>query len=37
MDNQVKGWFLSGSDPFNYEMGMDREVVHCGKSSGYLS
>ncbi|MGX9932912.1 helix-turn-helix transcriptional regulator [Virgibacillus salarius] len=36
MDNQVKGWFLSGSDPFNYEMGMDREVVHCGKSSGYL-
>ncbi|WP_409975107.1 helix-turn-helix transcriptional regulator [Bacillus sp. Bva_UNVM-123] len=36
MDNQMKGWFLSGSDPFNYEMGTDREVVHQGKASGYL-
>ncbi|HLR67459.1 MAG TPA: helix-turn-helix domain-containing protein [Virgibacillus sp.] len=36
MNKQVKGWFLSGSDPFNYEMGIDREVVHQGKASGYL-
>ncbi|MED4473887.1 MULTISPECIES: helix-turn-helix domain-containing protein [Bacillaceae] len=36
MEKQVKGWFLSGSDPFNYEMGIDRAVVHQGKASGYL-
>ena len=36
MDNKVKGWFLSGSDPFNYEMGIDRQVVRQGKASGYL-
>ncbi|KEZ47577.1 helix-turn-helix transcriptional regulator [Metabacillus indicus] len=38
MGNQgVKGWFLSGSHPFNYEMGLDRKVYHSGKSSGYLA
>ncbi|KKE77923.1 AraC family transcriptional regulator [Bacilli bacterium] len=36
MEKQVKGWFLSGSDPFNYEMGIDHEVVHQGKASGYI-
>jgi len=36
MEKQVKGWFLSGSDPFNYEMGLDHEIVHQGKASGYL-
>ncbi len=36
MDTRVKGWFLSGSNPFNYEMGIDHEVVHQGKASGYL-
>ncbi|MEK4800884.1 helix-turn-helix domain-containing protein [Oceanobacillus sp. FSL K6-0118] len=36
MEKQVKGWFLSGSDLFNYEMGIDRAVVHQGKASGYL-
>lgn len=36
METQVKGWFLSGSDPFSYEMGTDHEVVHQGKASGYL-
>lgn len=36
MDTKVKGWFLSGSNPFNYEMGIDHEVVHQGKASGYL-
>lgn len=36
METKMKGWFLSGSDPFNYQMGVDREVVHQGKASGYL-
>lgn len=36
MEPKVKGWFLSGSNPFNYEMGMDHEIVHQGKASGYL-
>ncbi|MFC7686274.1 helix-turn-helix transcriptional regulator [Ureibacillus sp. GCM10028918] len=36
MDRPIKGWMLSGSDPFNYEMGVDREIVHQGKASGYL-
>lgn len=36
MDRKVKGWFLSGSNPYSYEMGIDHEVVHQGKASGYL-
>ncbi|MFJ6207553.1 helix-turn-helix domain-containing protein [Lysinibacillus sp. NPDC092081] len=36
METKMKGWFLSGSNPFNYEMGIDHEVVHQGKTSGYL-
>lgn len=36
MEEKVKGWFLSGSHPFNYEMGTDKEVVHQGNVSGYL-
>lgn len=36
MDKSVKGWILSGSDPYNYEMGVDHAVVHQGKASGYL-
>ncbi|WP_213028909.1 AraC family transcriptional regulator [Shouchella tritolerans] len=36
MKTKMKGWFLSGSNPFNYEMGIDHEVVHQGKVSGYL-
>lgn len=36
MDRPIKGWFLSGADPFNYEMGVNREIVHQGKASGYL-
>ncbi len=27
-----KGWILSGSHPAEYEMGLDYEVVHQGKS-----
>jgi AraC-like DNA-binding protein len=37
MEKQVNGWFLSGSHLFNYEMGVDRKVVHTGKASGYLT
>jgi AraC-like DNA-binding protein len=36
MDKEVRGWFLSGTHPFNYEMGVDREIVHQGTVSGYL-
>ncbi|WP_369902018.1 helix-turn-helix domain-containing protein [Bacillus manliponensis] len=36
MEEQIKGWFLSGSHPFHYEMGTDREIVHQGRVSGYL-
>ncbi len=36
METKMKGWFLSGSDPFSYEMGVDHEIVHQGKASGYL-
>jgi len=36
MEKEVKGWFLSGSHPFHYEMGIDRETVHQGSASGYL-
>jgi AraC-like DNA-binding protein len=32
----LKGWILSGSHPFNYKMGIDREVFHKGKASGFL-
>lgn len=32
----LKGWNLSGSNPFHYEMGIDRKNVHKGKASGYL-
>lgn len=32
----IKGWFLSGSHPNNYRMGIDHNVVHGGKASGYL-
>jgi AraC-like DNA-binding protein len=36
-DNQLlKGWHLSGSHPFHYQMGIDRRVFHKGKASGYL-
>ncbi|WP_203361813.1 AraC family transcriptional regulator [Bacillus sp. REN10] len=38
MDTQqmVKGWFLSGSHPHNYQMGRDQKVIHQGSYSGYL-
>lgn len=33
---EVKGWFLTGSHPYNYEMGIDSKIFHSGKASGYL-
>ncbi|WP_408020156.1 helix-turn-helix domain-containing protein [Sporosarcina sp. USHLN248] len=33
---EIKGWFLSGSHPQNYRMGIDRQIVHIGKASGFL-
>ncbi|MGG3804995.1 helix-turn-helix transcriptional regulator [Metabacillus fastidiosus] len=38
MNNEevLKGWHLSGSHPFNYKMGIDREIFHKGKGSGFL-
>lgn len=35
-DQLLKGWQLSGSHPFHYEMGIDREIFHKGQASGYL-
>lgn len=32
----LKGWKLSGSHPFQYQMGIDRENVHKGRASGFL-
>jgi AraC-like DNA-binding protein len=34
--SSVKDWFLTGSHPQNYEMGVDRSIVHQGNASGYL-
>lgn len=35
-ESPIKGWFMSGSHPFLYEMGIDRHTVHRGTGSGYL-
>lgn len=32
----VKDWLLTGTHPQNYEMGVDRSIVHQGNASGYL-
>lgn len=36
MEEKIKGWFISGSHPYNYEIGIDQENVHQGKAAGYL-
>lgn len=33
---EMKGWFLSGSHPHNFKMGIDRKVLHTGRASGYI-
>ncbi|AIQ50388.1 transcriptional regulator [Paenibacillus sp. FSL R7-0331] len=35
-EEAIKGWFLSGSHPFNYSMELDRKTFHKGKASGLL-
>lgn len=35
-EQSLKGWHLSGSHPFNYKMGIDREIFNKGKGSGFL-
>ncbi|MDZ5471489.1 AraC family transcriptional regulator [Bacillus sp. 31A1R] len=35
-EQNVKGWILSGSHPYHYEIGVDRKVFHTGSSSGYI-
>ncbi|MGE7943893.1 helix-turn-helix domain-containing protein [Lysinibacillus xylanilyticus] len=37
MEEKIKGWFISGSHPYNYEIGIDQKNVHQGKASGYLT
>jgi hypothetical protein len=32
----MKSWFLAGSDPQDYELGIDANVARNGKNSGYL-
>lgn len=32
----IKNWFLSGSNPNEYEIGIDRETVHLGNASASL-
>lgn len=35
-ENILKGWDLSGSHPFYFEMGVDRETFHKGNASGFI-
>lgn len=35
-ENDVKGWFLSGSHPEHFEIKTDSKVFHSGNQSGYL-
>lgn len=35
-ETKVKGWILSGSHPHQYEIGIDRGIVHQGHASGYI-
>ncbi|WP_244658341.1 helix-turn-helix transcriptional regulator [Priestia megaterium] len=32
-----KGWMPSGTDPQDYEMGVDYKIAHQGKASGYIT
>lgn len=36
MEEKIRGWFISGSHPYHFEMGVDEKNVHQGKASGYL-
>jgi hypothetical protein len=32
----MKSWFMAGSDPQDYELGIDANAVRNGKNSGYI-
>jgi len=32
----MKNWFMAGSDPRDYELGIDTNVTRNGKNSGYI-
>jgi hypothetical protein len=32
----MKSWFMAGSDPQDYEMGIDAHMAYNGKNSGYI-
>ncbi len=32
----MKSWFMAGSEPQDYELGIDTKVAYHGKNSGYL-
>jgi hypothetical protein len=36
MADEIPGWFKAGSRPSDYSMGVDRNVLVAGKSSGYI-
>src|SRR3954451_1312350 len=31
-----EGWLISGSDPRDYEVGVDRAIAHGGQASGFI-
>lgn len=35
-ESTIKGWILSGSQPYNYEMKADGKIFHTGSKSGLL-
>ncbi|WP_326652432.1 MULTISPECIES: hypothetical protein [unclassified Streptomyces] len=35
-DALPRGWIVSGDNPTNYEMGIDHEVFHAGRASGFI-
>jgi hypothetical protein len=32
----LKGWFIAGDQPADYEVGVDQAVAHSGQASGYI-
>ncbi|SER55691.1 AraC-type DNA-binding protein [Gracilibacillus ureilyticus] len=36
VEEKIKGWFLSGSNPYNYELDLDYKTVHQGKAAGFF-
>ncbi|MGG6448280.1 hypothetical protein [Pseudobacillus badius] len=36
MLNELKGWFKSGLNPLNYDIGIDKNSIYAGEKSAYL-